>query len=336
MHRKYRHYHPAKSCLALLILAGCDVELAPDEPDIDLDRTELLDAERELAELRDVESQAAQLEPNATAGTRPAPRQYVRAQGSRTAAINSASYYHQPVVSAVAHPVRALAPTPTTTTVIVGQPVTTPPSPTPTAATAAATSAPGDTRYHTLQPDQTVWDIARAYDIPEDVLLAANRISYEEAKSLQPGDSLFIPGLPAEPEPSATPAPRTSGVVHQLSAGENLWSVANRYGVSAQVLMAQNSLDERSATRLAPGTLLFVPARVAAVPYSQTTATIEHVLAKNETLSEVAETYGVPTEAIMAANGLTPADLRHVQAGQELLVPGVVQSPRPVSVVVTR
>jgi len=52
---------------------------------------------------------------------------------------------------------------------------------------------------------------------------------------------------------------------------------------------------------------------------SPSAAAIEHVVARGETLTEIAQQYGVTIEAIVEANAL--ANPNHVEAGQVLLIP---------------
>lgn len=46
--------------------------------------------------------------------------------------------------------------------------------------------------YHQVQPGQTMYRIARTYDVPVDDLMEINRI--DDPTKLYPGDLLYIPG----------------------------------------------------------------------------------------------------------------------------------------------
>ena len=68
--------------------------------------------------------------------------------------------------------------------------------------------------YHTVQPGQTLYRIAKTYDIDEDRLARINRI--KDPKQLRASQKLFIPGVtqlrkvPATTSSSAAASPRTS------------------------------------------------------------------------------------------------------------------------------
>src|SRR5262245_42348151 len=63
---------------------------------------------------------------------------------------------------------------------------------------------------HVVQPGQTLWRIARAYDVPLDTVVAANGI--EDPTRVEIGTPVFIPGvrmtLDVEPYPAPLPDPR--------------------------------------------------------------------------------------------------------------------------------
>jgi uncharacterized protein YkwD len=77
----------------------------------------------------------------------------------------------------------------------------TPDSPT----TASPSSLPGTGYYYTVQPTDTLWDIAVAHGISVEALAAAN--AQVDPKRLQAGQMIFVPAQPAVVPRKPTPAP---------------------------------------------------------------------------------------------------------------------------------
>jgi len=62
---------------------------------------------------------------------------------------------------------------------------------------------------------------------------------------------------PATPRPTATPAPTPTPLIHAITAGDNLWDLSRRYGVSVSALQEANAiLDPR---RLQLGQEVVIP-----------------------------------------------------------------------------
>ena len=96
-----------------------------------------------------------------------------------------------------------------------------------TAAPQDDAAEPVDGIVHIVQPGQTLWRIARAYDIDLDALVEANRI--DDPSRVEVGTPVFIPGARATiavaPYPAPPPsAPSVSAPRPELSA-EFLWPV---------------------------------------------------------------------------------------------------------------
>lgn len=100
---------------------------------------------------------------------------------------------------------------------------------------------------HAVAAGETLSEIAEAYDVPLDDLLAAN--PNVEPRRLRVGAELVVP-RPGVVAPSASR-------VHVVSAGESLWLIARAYDVSLDRLRRHNGLELDELIR--PGDELRIP-----------------------------------------------------------------------------
>ena len=196
---------------------------------------------------------------------------------------------------------------------------------------------------HPIEDGQTLWDIARAYELNVEDILTANHMSRSEGRSLHKGQELKIPGRARlrDVETASDRADRRSrlpklrdGVYHHVSRGESLWTLAHHYDVPVHAIMKRNRLTDDSASRLRPGQALIIPglsgrqAKRAKARARRGAKGIEHTLAAGETIWDLARTFRVGAGEIMAANGLSEKQLKSLRRGQKILIPGVTQDKR--------
>lgn len=113
------------------------------------------------------------------------------------------------------------------------------------------------------------------------------------------------PATPSEPTPQ--PAPTT--ITYTIQRGDALQAIADAYGVTLEELMAANNLTDPN--QIVAGQTLTIPIAAAVQGV--------HTVQTGETLSGIAQQYGVAWSDIAALNGLPfPYTL---YAGQELLIP---------------
>ena len=110
----------------------------------------------------------------------------------------------------------------------------------------------------------------------------------------------------------------TSGgeqVTHVVQPGESLLQIATEYGIDSAALAEANGITNGNLIRA--GQKLVIPGvtRRQALEARGT----RYVVQSGESLSVIAEKYGVTVEAIMAANGID--DPNTIVVGQELLIP---------------
>lgn len=124
------------------------------------------------------------------------------------------------------------------------------------------------------------------------------------------------------PPPNGTP--NTGTKTYVVKAGDDLKSIAARFGTTWQILAAVNGLS--NANLIYPGQKLIIAysAPVPSTPSQPVPSTPgTHVVKQGETLKTIAALYGTTPELIAAANGIT--NINVIYAGQVLKIP---QAPR--------
>ena len=114
----------------------------------------------------------------------------------------------------------------------------------PPAAGTEARSPAADTV--TVRPGDTIYSIARQYDVPVRGLIHLNNL--QPPYTVEPGALLRLP---------------PSSAVHTVAAGDTLYGISRRYGVDMARLARENELDPRKP--IVPGQKLIIPEAVATV-----------------------------------------------------------------------
>ncbi|MFN3332899.1 MAG: LysM peptidoglycan-binding domain-containing protein [Caldilinea sp.] len=181
---------------------------------------------------------------------------------------------------------------------------------------------------HTVKANETLSIIAAQYGVNPNRLIELNNILNPDA--LQVGQELLIPGMTAPagagsnaqgdaataaPGSGATTTDAQQLVTHVVQPGETLGSIAALYGVNAADISAVNGITNPNLLRA--GQQLVIPG-VTQRQMLEARSTV-HVVQSGESLSGIAQQYGVTMQAIMAANELS--DPNTIMVGQRLLIP---------------
>jgi LysM repeat protein len=143
-----------------------------------------------------------------------------------------------------------------------------------------------------------------------------------------------------------TAAPQPIEIIHVVEAGETIARIAQRYGVQPDAILRANGLSERTRTLrigdrlLVPGVTatpapLPPPVRAAAPTRTPTPAptaapdeTRVYIAEAGDSLSRIAERYGVSLDALLQANGFDDPD-RVLRIGERVIIPDSDEPPPP-------
>ncbi|MGF1468143.1 MAG: LysM peptidoglycan-binding domain-containing protein [Sandaracinaceae bacterium] len=118
--------------------------------------------------------------------------------------------------------------------------------------------------YHHLGEGETLWDVARLYEVDLDELMRKNGLDDDAVRLLRAGRAVLVPGATArevarKTRERAEASTQTRGFRHTVTPGETIWDLAGAFGVTTAEIMAANGLDEADAASLREGTRLYIP-----------------------------------------------------------------------------
>jgi LysM repeat protein len=174
---------------------------------------------------------------------------------------------------------------------------------------------------HVVQPGENLFRIALRYGVTVNAIASANGLT--NTRHIYVGQRLVIPssGSPSTP-------PASSGGVHVVQRGENLFRIALRYGTTVQALAAANGIVNTG--RIYVGQRLVIPGSSSTPPPTPPASGSTYVVRRGDTLSAIALRYGVSTWSIAQLNNISNPSLIYV--GQVLRIPaGGSPSPSPPS-----
>ena len=125
------------------------------------------------------------------------------------------------------------------------------------------------------------------------------------------------PAATATPAPTAVPVPGTP-VSYTVQSGEWLYSIARKFNITPQALIAANPQINANTT-LKPGTVLNIPSSSAPIPGATTTGQKTYVVKPGENLFRIALNSGTNYQTLAQLNNI-PAPYT-VFPGQVLKMP---------------
>ena len=167
-----------------------------------------------------------------------------------------------------------------------------------------------------VKPGETLSEIAERYGTSVERLMQLNGL--RSAKDLWAGSRIQVPGAGGGSNARGGGGASSGSGNYTVKPGETLSEIAERHGTSVDRLMQLNNL--RSAKDLWAGSRIQVPGASparpanAAAPLNRNAR--DHKVQPGETLSEIADRYGISMDRLISLNGLKePNDL---QAGSTL------------------
>jgi LysM repeat protein len=178
-------------------------------------------------------------------------------------------------------------------------------------AAAVAGAAAQSPETHTVREGETLYRVAQNYDVSVEELRRVNSL---EGNTIRAGQELVIPGTTGQ---ESTTEQTASDGDHVVEAGETLFSIAARYDISVDTLMAANP-DINPSEPLDAGRGLVLPRQF---------QTMEYTVQSGNTLGSIARKYEVSVNAIRRANDIQGDK---IQVGQVLTIPSrAVPEPDP-------
>ena len=174
-----------------------------------------------------------------------------------------------------------------------------------------------------VKPGETLSEIAERYGTSVQRLMQLNGL--RSASDLWAGSRIQVPGAGGGGGSSRGGGSGSGN--YTVKSGETLSEIAERYGTSVQRLMDLNGL--RSASDLWAGSRIQVPgasSTAAAKPAVNRNAS-SHKVQSGETLSVIADRYGVSMQRLIALNSLSQPD--QLMVGTTLKLRGTVPTPKP-------
>lgn len=153
--------------------------------------------------------------------------------------------------------------------------------------------------HHVTAEGETVADVAWLTGRSVETLLAANQL-IDPAKPLPAGTLLRVP--PAD------------GMLHVVHDGDTLESIAARYGVAVEAITSYEPNGVRQSTDLVPYHLIFVPGG----KRPTRDEVVTYVVRPGDTLSSIAQRFGLHPSTIVWANDLGDSNL--IVSGQALAI----------------
>jgi LysM repeat protein len=179
---------------------------------------------------------------------------------------------------------------------------------------------------HKVSEKETLYAISRRYGTTVDAIVQYNPTA---KTSLDVGQILKVPYTAPAGAKKTTPAPATSGgggIIHVVTAGETIFSIAKAYSVSAEDIKQWNNLGDnaisvgrelvikRRGTASTTTTPVTTPPPATPAPVSRKGT---HTVAPKETMFSIARQYNISVDQLKQWNNLTTPDL---SVGQVLMV----------------
>ncbi len=176
-------------------------------------------------------------------------------------------------------------------------------------------TCPPNTFSYTVQPGDTMFLIARRFNVSLDALIAANP-QIPDPSQIVPGQIVCVPTVPV---PDGCP-PNT--FAYTVQPGDTMFLIARRFNVSLDALIAANP-QIPDPSLIFPGQTVCVP--TVPVPDGCPPNTFAYIVQPGDTMFLIARRFGISLDALINANPQIP-NPNQIIPGQKLCVP-ILPSP---------
>lgn len=166
-------------------------------------------------------------------------------------------------------------------------------------------TAPVEGSYYTVQKGDSLWKIANKFGITVEELKNLNNL---KSNMITVGQNLKVK-LDEE-------KPVEDYLIYTVKSGDSLWKIANKYNTTVDTLMSINNLK---GTTLTINQQLLIPkTENIEIDVKEEPKGIEYTVKAGDSLSKIANSYGITVDRIKSANKLTG---NTIYVGQQLLIP---------------
>lgn len=131
------------------------------------------------------------------------------------------------------------------------------------------------------------------------------------------------PAEEKQPAPAKKPAAKNP-TQHKVAAGDTIYTLARKYGVTRADLAKANNLEGEKAALLKLGQVLVIPgpsSNSSAAKTASAKGHKKHTVASGDTLYDLVRKYGVTRAELAKANNLEGEKVANLQLGQTLVIP---------------